>query len=102
MVIYLESEKDFAELTKKGKVLVDFYADWCGPCRMIGPILDEIAEERKDVKIVKVDVDNFGSLAQLFNVFSIPTLKLFKDGKDAGTRVGYITKAKLLQFIDSL
>ncbi len=99
MVVYLENEKDFAELTKKGKVLVDFFADWCGPCRMINPILDEVAREKKHITILKVDVDTFGSLAQLFNVFSVPTLKLFNNGKDVGTRVGYITKAKLLQFI---
>lgn len=99
MVIYLENEKDFAEIIKTGTVLVDFYADWCGPCRMIAPILDEIAQENKDVKILKVDVDNFRGLAQLFSIYSIPTLKLFKDGKDVKTKTGFVPKKKLLEFI---
>lgn len=99
MVIYLENEKDFTEIIKTGTVLVDFYADWCGPCRMIAPILDEIAQENKDVKILKVDVDNFRGLAQLFSIYSIPTLKLFKDGKDVKTKTGFVPKKKLLEFI---
>lgn len=100
MVKYLENEKDFAEIIKTGKVLVDFYADWCGPCRMIAPFLDEIAQEQSDVVILKVDVDNFRSLAQLFSIYSIPTLKLFVDGKDVKTKTGFLTKKKLLEFIN--
>ncbi|HZJ89496.1 MAG TPA: thioredoxin [Bacilli bacterium] len=100
MVKYLENEKDFAEITKTGKVLVDFYADWCGPCRMIAPFLDEIAKEQSDVVILKVDVDNFRDLAQLYSIYSIPTLKLFVDGKVVKTKTGFLTKKKLLDFIN--
>lgn len=100
MVIHLEEEKEFDSLVSEGVVLVDFYADWCGPCRMIAPVLEEVSGERTDIKVVKIDVDTFGNLAKRFSVFSIPTLKLFKDGKAVGTKVGYVAKVPLLKFVD--
>ena len=77
-------------------VLVDFWASWCGPCRMIAPILDEIAAERPDIKVCKVNVDEEQELAISYGVSSIPTVILFKDGKVSATSVGYRSKAQLL------
>ena len=65
-------------------VLLDFYADWCGPCRMVSPIVDEIAEERKDIKVGKINVDQERELAEACGVYSIPTLVIMKDGKISG------------------
>lgn len=100
MIIYLENAKDFEEIIKNGTVLVDFYADWCGPCRMLGPVLEQIEKERPELTILKIDVDNFGALAQQFSVHSIPTMKLIVNGVPTGTKVGYVAKEPLLRFID--
>ena len=77
-------------------VLVDFWATWCGPCRMLAPIVAEIAEERGDVAVGKVNVDDESELAARYGVSSIPTVILFKDGKVSATSVGYRSKAQLL------
>lgn len=93
--------KNFNEAIKEGVVLVDFYADWCGPCKMINPILKDVQEEMQDkVKIVKVDVDEDGELAQRFDVMSIPTLILFKDGKPVN-RTGFLPKPAMIKFIEN-
>ncbi|SHI68046.1 thioredoxin [Parasporobacterium paucivorans] len=76
-------------------VLVDFWAAWCGPCKMIGPILDEIAVQYSNIKIAKVNVDEEPELARQFKVMSIPTLIAFKDGKAVSTAVGVRPKAEL-------
>lgn len=79
-------------------VLVDFYADWCGPCKMLSPIISQIAEEQKDVlKVVKVNVDEAQDLAVRFQVRSIPTLMYFQDGKVKGTSLGLLDKKSLEQ-----
>lgn len=75
-------------LEHKGVVLVDFYAEWCGPCKATSPIIEELSNERKDVKFVKVDVDEAQDLSSKYNVFSIPTFILFKDGKPVSQFVG--------------
>ena len=77
-------------------VLVDFWATWCGPCRMLAPIVAEIAEERDDVTVGKVNVDDESELAARYGVSSIPTVILLKDGKVSATSVGYRSKAQLL------
>ena len=84
----------------KGLVLLDFYATWCGPCKMLAPVLDEIGTELDDVKICKTDVDEAMALAGKFNVQSIPTVVLFRDGKVVDSFVGFRAKDQILAMID--
>ena len=88
--------KDFDAAIQSGFALVDFYADWCGPCKMMSPIVDEIADERTDVTVAKVNVDESSELASRFGVVSIPTLIIFKDGKEAGRIICFKPKAAIL------
>lgn len=82
-------------------VLVDFYADWCGPCQMMAPVLKEVAQEMGDkVKVIKIDVDKNQPIAQRFGVRSIPTLILFKNGKILENKAGVMTKRDLTQMIE--
>lgn len=85
-------------------VLVDFWAPWCGPCKMIAPVLDELAGDLEGkVKIVKINVDDYGQAAENFNVRGIPTLMIFKNGAATATKVGALSKAQLVAFVnDSL
>ena len=73
MISYLEKEEQFDEIISKGTVLVDFYADWCGPCRMLGPVIEEVSKEVEDLTVLKVNVDDMGRLAGRFSIRSIPT-----------------------------
>jgi len=86
-------------LDYKGTVFVDFYADWCGPCKVTSPLIDEISEEKKDMKFVKVDVDQNSNLASQYSVFSIPTFIIFKDGKVVNQFVGAMGKEAFLEEI---
>lgn len=91
------NEKEFSSAIKEGIVVVDFFATWCGPCRMMSPILEDIAEELKDkVKIYKVDVDNDPNLARKFGVMSIPTIIIFENGEERQKHIG------LWQYEDAL
>jgi len=87
-------------LNQKGLVFVDFYADWCGPCKMTSPIIEELANEVKEVKFVKVNVDENPDLASQYNIFSIPTFLIFKDGKVIHQFVGARGKEGFLSEID--
>lgn len=91
-MIFLENEQDFFNLINNELVLVDFYATWCGPCRMISPLIDEVAKENTNLTVVKVDVDKYPNIATKYGIMSIPTLKVFKNGKEEKTSVGYIEK----------
>ena len=86
-------------LNNNGVALVDFYADWCGPCKMVAPIVNEIANERSDITVGKVNVDENNSLAIKYGVVSIPTLIVFKDGKEQTRIVGYRPKEDILAIL---
>lgn len=99
-VIPIDQENFENEVIKSEKpVLVDFWASWCGPCRMVGPILDEIAEERSDIKVCKVNVDEQQKLAGKFEIMSIPTILLMKEGKIIQRMVGAKTKNEILAML---
>lgn len=94
------SNFDTEVVSKKGKVLVDFYADWCGPCRMMGPIMEEIAEELKgEVEVFKVNVDDNQNLAVKYNVMSIPTIILFENGEEKKSFIGVTDKNEIINAI---
>ena len=96
-VLLIENEKQFDELVRGEKpLLVDFYADWCGPCRMQSPIVDAIAEENSDVVVAKVNVDDVPEVAERFGIVSIPTLLIFKNGSLVKQFVGVTMKATIL------
>ena len=86
-------------LQSKKTVLLDFWANWCGPCRMVSPIVDEIAKERPDIKVGKIDVDAQQDLASAFHILSIPTLVVVKDGKIVQQATGARPKAQILAML---
>ncbi len=95
------NQQNFAEITSKGVVLVDFWATWCGPCKMMAPNVEEIATEYKGkVTVGKVDVDECQELATRFGIMSIPTLIVFKDGEKKEVLVGYRLKMQIAQVLD--
>ncbi|MCX6773250.1 MAG: thioredoxin [Candidatus Micrarchaeota archaeon] len=95
------TNENFEKEMKSGVLLVDFWAAWCGPCRMLGPIVDQLSEEMKGLKFGKVNVDEQPELSEKFEVASIPTLLLFKNGKVIANRVGAASKETLREWIDS-
>ncbi len=99
-VITITSDNFAEEVLNSDKpVLVDFWASWCGPCKMVSPIVDQIAEERSDIKVGKVNVDEEQSLATEFQVMSIPTLLVFKDGELANQAIGAMPKEQILALL---
>lgn len=86
-------------INSKKPVILDFYADWCGPCRMVGPIISEIANERNDIKVGKINVDEQPALAAQFGVMSIPMLIVIKDGKVVNSSVGAKPKDEILAML---
>ena len=96
MITFLEQENDFKKLIGKGLILVDFYADWCGPCKALGPILEQL----DGVNILKVNVDSFDEIAASYGIMSIPTLILFKDGEMIDKKVGLISKSDLEEWVN--
>ena len=95
------TENDFNEQVEshQGAVLVDFFAEWCGPCKMITPIVEEIAKEFTTLKVVKIDADRAQTLMRQFGIRGIPTLLLFKDGKVIATKVGALSLPQLREFV---
>lgn len=82
------------------KVLVDFYADWCGPCKMLAPIVEEVASEHEELKVVRINIDNEESIAMDYQIMSIPTLVLIKDGKEVDRVIGYVQKKVIETMIE--
>ncbi|NLY79310.1 MAG: thioredoxin [Lysinibacillus sp.] len=102
MAIVHATDQNFSQEIASGLVLVDFWATWCGPCKMIAPVLEEIdAEMSSEVKIVKVDVDNNPATAAEYQIMSIPSLLLFKDGELVAKTVGFQPKEALVDFINN-
>ena len=101
MILHINEEEKFNEEIKQGKVFVDFFATWCGPCQMLAPVLEEMDQKGEfgDIKVIKVDVDEAPEIAGRFNVQSIPTLLLLEDGKVVDTRLGFMPKPMLLKFL---
>jgi thioredoxin 1 len=95
------NESNFNEMTGKGLVLVDFFATWCGPCKMLGPVLEDMASDRDSIDIVKVDIDESMNLARQYGIMSVPTLVLFKDGQVVAQTSGFQPKESIQQFIDN-
>ena len=99
-VINITKDSFKNEVVESSKpVLIDFWASWCGPCRMVSPIVDEIAEERSDIKVCKINVDEQPELAGSFGVMSIPTLVVMKDGKVVNRAVGAMPKQRILALL---
>jgi thioredoxin 1 len=89
-------------LKSDAPVLVDYWAEWCGPCKMIAPLLDEVAKDYGDrLRIVKVNVDDNQEITAKYGIRGIPTLKLFKNGEEVATKVGALSKSQLTQFLDT-
>jgi len=86
---YLEKSSDFNDLISKGDVLVDFFATWCGPCQMLGSVLEDIEEHVERIKIIKVDIDEFEDLTKEHGILSVPTMEVYKDGKLVRKEVGF-------------
>ena len=99
MIKYFKNEDDFDEEVKTGLVIVDFFATWCGPCRMLGNVLEELSQEREDIKILKIDTDEFGEIAMKFGVMSIPTVLFYKDGELVNKNIGFCDKDKLISLL---
>lgn len=97
MIKYLENEKDFDKEISKEFLLVDFYADWCGPCKMLGVELENLNED-----ILKVNTDRFTDIAKEYGVMSIPTLVFMKDGKEVKRNIGYVNSSELEDMIRSI
>ncbi|MCD4820166.1 MAG: thioredoxin [Candidatus Cloacimonetes bacterium] len=96
------STANFKEIIAEGITVVDFWAPWCGPCRMLTPPLEELSEEMPNVKFVKLNIDNNPEVAMEYGVMSIPTIIFFKDGEQKDTQIGVIPKEKIKNKLDKV
>ncbi len=101
MALQILNETNFKQFIeeKRGTVLVDFYADWCGPCKMLSPVLEKISKENEDIEIVKVNVDESSSLAEEYGVVNIPTMVFLKDSEIAHVQVGLLPEVEILNLL---
>lgn len=95
------TNKNFEQevLESKKTVLIDFYADWCGPCKMLSPIIEEIAQEHEEIRVVKINVDEEQELAMKYEIMSIPTLIVIKDGVEKNRKIGLASKSEIISII---
>lgn len=100
-VLKISTDNFKKEVLEESKtVVIDFYADWCGPCKMLSPVVEAVANEKENTKFVKINVDEAQELAMQYNIMSIPTLVVIKDGKEVNRTVGFIDKSELLKLIE--
>ena len=98
MLKHIKDSAKFNNETAKGKVLVDFFATWCGPCKMLAPVLEKVAREHEEINVLKIDVDEVPDVAAKYGIRSIPTLILFEDGKAVDMKLGYMPEESVLRF----
>ena len=98
MLKHIKDSAEFNNETAKGKVLVDFFATWCGPCKMLAPIVEKVDSEHEDITVLKIDVDEVPDVAAKYGIRSIPTLILFEDGKAVDMKLGYMPEESVLRF----
>ena len=99
-MIKITNENFEEEILKSEKtVLIDFYADWCAPCKMLSPIIEQVAEENKEIKVVKINVDELQDIAAEYEVMSIPTLVVIKNGQEVNRSIGFVSKSQILELI---
>jgi len=97
--MHVKEKADFDKETQGGAVLVDFFATWCGPCKMLSPLVENLSKDHPELKVIKVDVDEAQEIAAQYNVYSIPTLVYFENGKALRQSVGYIGADQLKRFV---
>ena len=95
------NSQEFNNTVESGVVVVDFFATWCGPCKMLSPVIDELSGELENVNFVKVDIDQSMDLAQKFKIVSVPTLKVFKNGEEVDTLMGFMPKEVLKSKVEA-
>lgn len=100
-MVKIVTSTEFDNEIREGITFVDFFATWCGPCKMIAPIVDSVSEELTNIKFIKVDVDDSSDIAQNFGIMSIPTLVIFKDGEVVARHTGLLSKTDLIEFINN-
>lgn len=99
-VIEVNEEEFETEVLNSDKtVLIDFYADWCNPCKVLSPIVEEVANELEDIKVVKINIDETEEIANKYNIMSIPTLVVIKNGKETNRSVGVISKSNIIELV---
>ncbi len=99
MLKHISNKDEFISNTANGTVLVDFFANWCGPCKMLAPVLEKLADEMPEIDILKIDVDAVADVAKDYGIMSIPTLILFKEGVETDKQVGYMNLDQLKSFV---
>ena len=99
MIEYINELDKFNEFIKEGTILIDFFATWCGPCKMLSPVIEQVEKEHPELKVVKVDVDEAPQIAARYGIQAIPTLFLVKEGKVIDKRMGYLNKNQLEGFV---
>ena len=101
-VLHVNAQEFNDLISNNGLVFVDFFASWCGPCKMLAPVLEEVASEMAEVKVLKIDVDESPETATKYGVQSIPTIKIYKDGAEVETKVGFMPKDVLKEAIEEV